>query len=151
MMALGGRRSDMRKLFILVFILFVSCVIFAQSQTQKWNNFYKRTEFYDSYGNLQGWAKYNDFYKRMEYFDRNGEMTKYEKLNNYTKEKETKDPYGNKQSSRKHNDFYEREDIKDSYGNVTGYKKWNDICFRGKPLSNNRISTREARERSSFC
>ena len=72
-------------IFILLFVFSIEAS--AQSLTQKWNDFYKRTEFYDSYGNLQGWAKYNDFYNRMEYFDKNGNLQKYEEYNDFYQKK----------------------------------------------------------------
>ena len=55
-----------------VLILFITLIGFvtgasAQSYTQKWNDLYKRTEFFDSYGHLIGYAKYNDLYNRMEF------------------------------------------------------------------------------------
>lgn len=58
-----------RALFILITL--ISCVLgaSAQSYTQKWNDLYKRTEFFDSYGRMVGYAKYNDIYNRMEYYD----------------------------------------------------------------------------------
>ena len=54
----------------------VSLQVPAQSIVEKWNDFYKRTEFYDSHGKLLGWQKSTEFYKRWEYFDRYGKMTK---------------------------------------------------------------------------
>ena len=54
-----------RALLTIVLLLMVACGYSqSTSYTQKWNDLYKRTEFFDSYGNLQGWAKYNDLYKR---------------------------------------------------------------------------------------
>ena len=59
-------------------LLCMTLCVDAQSYTQKWNDFYKRTEFFDKYGSLMGWAKFNDFYKRMEYFDKYGNLQKTE-------------------------------------------------------------------------
>ena len=58
--------KKMIKHYVTLLLIVMSLSMSAQSFTQKWNDFYKRTEFYDSYGNLQGWAKYNDFYDRLE-------------------------------------------------------------------------------------
>lgn len=54
----------------MLFFSFLLCVLAssAQAYTQKWNDVLKRTEFFDRYGALTGWAKYNNVYKRMEYF-----------------------------------------------------------------------------------
>ena len=57
----------------------------AQNYTQKWNDFYKRTEFFDSYGNMIGYAKYNDLYNRMEYYGSRGNLQKTEQHNNLLK------------------------------------------------------------------
>ena len=79
--------------FVILFAVY-AMIVTAQSYTEKWNSFYKRTEYFDSKGKLQGWKKYNDFYKRMEYFDRNGKMQRYEKTNEYYIRTETKDKNG---------------------------------------------------------
>ena len=55
-------------------------ILAANGQTtQKYNIFYERTEFYDTYGNMIGYAKENTFYKRIEYYDAQGNLIKYEK------------------------------------------------------------------------
>ena len=80
-------KTTMKKLRLLFVILLNIYLVSAtaQSYTQKWNDFYKRTEYFDSKGNLQGWSKYNDYYKRLEFFDRNGKLQRYEKQNDYYK------------------------------------------------------------------
>ena len=72
----------MRKILIIIIAL-ISMVIgaSAQSYTQQWNDLYKRTEFFDSYGQLIGYAKYNDLYNRMEYYDAYGNLQKTENRN----------------------------------------------------------------------
>ena len=69
--------------FIFMMLVTVSLQVAAQSMVEKWNDFYKRSEFYDSHGKLLGWKKYNEFYKRWEYFDSHGQMTKYDKHNDF--------------------------------------------------------------------
>ena len=63
------QKMPMRKIFLLLGMIvgaFVSDLC-AQNHTQKWNDFYKRIEYFDEHGHLTGYAKYNDFYKRWEY------------------------------------------------------------------------------------
>ena len=48
----------MKTLFTIIF-LFVSILLWGQNYTQKYNKLYDRTEFYNSYGNLIGYAKHN--------------------------------------------------------------------------------------------
>ena len=73
----------MKKLTILLITLIVFAFgVSAQSYTQKWNNLYNRTEFFDSNGRMIGYAKYNDLYNRMEYFDANDNLQKTEQRNN---------------------------------------------------------------------
>ena len=56
----------MKRVYLLLIVILVGLSTIAQEYTQKWNDFYKRTEFYDAYGRMIGYAKYNDFYNRME-------------------------------------------------------------------------------------
>ena len=75
-----------RALLTIVLLLMVACGYSqSTSYTQKWNDLYKRTEFFDSYGNLQGWAKYNDLYKRWELFNSNSRMIGYYQWNDLYK------------------------------------------------------------------
>ncbi len=48
----------------------VSLQVPAQSIVEKWNDFYKRYDYFDKHGKLLGYYKYNDFYKRWENFER---------------------------------------------------------------------------------
>ena len=48
----------MKTLFTIV-LLCISTLLWGQNYTQKYNELYDRTEFYNSYGNLIGYAKYN--------------------------------------------------------------------------------------------
>lgn len=41
----------------------------AQDVTKKWNNIYKRYEYYNSRGNLTGYEKWSSIYNRWEYFN----------------------------------------------------------------------------------
>ena len=41
--------------FIFMMLVTVSLQVAAQSMVEKWNDFYKRSEFYDSHGKLLGW------------------------------------------------------------------------------------------------
>ena len=54
----------MKKVFLFM-LLSICCSVVsnAQSYTQKWNDLYDRTEFYDSYGRMVGYAKYNKLYE----------------------------------------------------------------------------------------
>jgi len=91
----------MKKIILLLFaVISIAIGALAQSYTQKWNDLYKRTEFFDSYGRMIGYAKYNDLYNRMEYYDANGNLQKTEQRNNVYNRTETKDRYGNTQSTR---------------------------------------------------
>ena len=71
----------MKRLLIIVLAMAMSLATDAQDYTQKYNRLMERTEFYDSYGSLIGWAKYNSIWDRMEYFDKYGRMVKYEEWN----------------------------------------------------------------------
>ena len=51
----------MKRYFILILCLCSLLSVSAQKMTKKWNDFYKRTEYFDSNGRLIGWEKYNDF------------------------------------------------------------------------------------------
>lgn len=42
-------------IFIFMMLVTVSLQVAAQSMVEKWNDFYKRSEFYDSHGKLLGW------------------------------------------------------------------------------------------------
>ena len=64
------------KTFFILLLLLVSLTTWSQNLTQKYNQLYDRTEFYNSYGNLVGYAKYNSLYKRLEYYDANGNLLK---------------------------------------------------------------------------
>ena len=70
----------MKTLFTIIF-LFVSILLWGQNYTQKYNKLYDRTEFYNSYGNLIGYAKHNSLYNRLEYYDANGNLLKTEQYN----------------------------------------------------------------------
>lgn len=90
----------MKILFIIIF-LFVSIFSWGQNCTQKYNKLYDRTEFYNSYGNLIGYAQYNSLYNRLEYYSANGNLLKTEQYNSSYNRKETKDKYGNQQGYEK--------------------------------------------------
>lgn len=92
----------MKTLFTIV-LLCISTLLWGQNYTQKYNELYDRTEFYNSYGNLIGYAKYNSLYDRLEYYNANGDLLKTEQYNS----------------------LYNRKDIKDQYGNQQGYEKRN--------------------------
>lgn len=67
----------MKTLFTIV-LLCISTLLWGQNYTQKYNELYDRTEFYNSYGNLIGYAKYNSLYDRLEYYNANGDLLKTE-------------------------------------------------------------------------
>lgn len=58
------------RIFIFMILVSVSLQVPAQSIVEKWNDFYKRYDYFDKHGKLLGYYKYNDFYKRWEYFER---------------------------------------------------------------------------------
>ena len=64
----------MRRLIFVAIVMLCAGVSGAQTYTQRWNDIYRRTEYYDSNGRMIGYAKYNDVYDRMEYFDANGNL-----------------------------------------------------------------------------
>lgn len=57
----------MKKLLIIVLAMAINLAANAQDYTQKYNSLMERTQFYDSYGSLIGWAKYNSLFNRWEY------------------------------------------------------------------------------------
>lgn len=81
----------MKRLIVLLTAFFSVVFAWSQNYTQKWNSVFKRVEFYDSYGTLQGWAKYNDVFDRTEYYDSRGNMIKYEKRNDVFNRTDVKD------------------------------------------------------------
>ena len=81
----------MKRIYFLFAIVVFSLCVKAQDYTQKWNELFQRTEFYDSHGHMIGYAKYNDLYKRLEYYDAHGYLIKTEQ----------------------HNDLFNRTDVKD--------------------------------------
>ena len=42
---------------------------YSQNSTQKYNSYLERTEFFDSSGNMVGYAKENTYLNRIEYYD----------------------------------------------------------------------------------
>lgn len=79
----------MKTLFTIV-LLCISTLLWGQNYTQKYNELYDRTEFYNSYGNLIGYAKYNSLYDRLEYYNANGDLLKTEQIIAYIIEKISK-------------------------------------------------------------
>ena len=69
------------KKFILIVGLALTTVAVKAQTSQKYNSLYQRTEFFDSRGNMIGYAKENTLYNRIEYYDANGNLVKYEKQN----------------------------------------------------------------------
>ena len=63
-----------RLIIVSFFLLFTVQQVNAQQITQKYNSLYERTEFFDSYGRMIGYAKYNSLYDRLEYYDKNGNL-----------------------------------------------------------------------------
>ena len=68
----------MKNFILFSLVLFVTTLSFGQT-TQKYNSILDRIEFYDSRGNLTGYAKENSILKRTEYYDERGNLVKYEK------------------------------------------------------------------------
>ena len=56
----------MKNFLIIVLAMAINFAANAQDYTQKYNSLVERTEFYDSYGSLIGWARYNRLWDRME-------------------------------------------------------------------------------------
>ena len=63
-------------------LVVISIAANAQS-SQKYNSYLNRTEFFNSNGQMIGYAKENTYLNRIEYYDANGTLIKYEKQNNY--------------------------------------------------------------------
>lgn len=77
----------MKQLFIVSILLLSLLGLQAQDATAKWNEMYKRYEYYDSRGNLTGYRKWNEMYNRWEYFDNNSSKgRKYEYKSPYNTE-----------------------------------------------------------------
>jgi len=68
----------MKKIILTSIILFAVFTVNAQT-SQKYNSLYDRTEFFDQYGKMTGYAKINSVYNRVEYYDIYGKLLKYEK------------------------------------------------------------------------
>lgn len=60
----------MKKL-VLTALTLLSISIYSQSATKKYNDYYKRYEYFDSRGNMTGYETYNSYYNRWEYYDVN--------------------------------------------------------------------------------
>ena len=60
----------MKNFLIIVLAMAINFAANAQDYTQKYNSLVERTEFYDSYGSLIGWARYNRLWDRIEYIDK---------------------------------------------------------------------------------
>ncbi len=73
----------MKKYLLTLAALTVALCACAQTFTEKWNDFHKRTEFFDSNGRLTGYKKWNDFYKRYDVFDASGRLEGYYKWNDF--------------------------------------------------------------------
>ena len=84
------------KRIILIFVIALTTIAVKAQTSQKYNSLYQRIEFFDSRGNMIGYAKENTLYNRIEYFDANGNMVKYEKQNDLYNRKETYDKNGNR-------------------------------------------------------
>lgn len=56
--------------FILLFFMMFIMNVGAQNFIKKWNDFYKRYDYFDCHCVLKGYYKYNDFYKRWEYYEK---------------------------------------------------------------------------------
>ena len=50
------------KKILLIFVISLTTIAVKAQTSQKYNSFYQRTEFFDSRGNLIGYAKKNTFY-----------------------------------------------------------------------------------------
>ncbi len=57
----------MKKYLLTLAAVTVALCACAQTFTEKWNDFHKRTEFFDANGRLTGYKKWNDFHNRWEY------------------------------------------------------------------------------------
>ncbi len=74
----------MKMMLIGVFML-CTVSVWAQDYTEKYNEFYDRTEFLDKSGKKIGYKKYNEFYKRWEVFDMNHHKIGIYKWNDFYK------------------------------------------------------------------
>ena len=73
----------MKKYLLTLAAVTVALCACAQTFTEKWNDFHKRTEFFDANGRLTGYKKWNDFYKRYDVFDASGRLEGYYKWNDF--------------------------------------------------------------------
>lgn len=66
----GFKKSLMKKILFPMFVL-IGCLCFSQTVTKKYNQYDRRYDYRDSYGNLVGYEKYNDYSKQWEYYSLN--------------------------------------------------------------------------------
>ena len=74
----------MKKLLIII-CLFLAFSGYSQT-TRKYNDVMERFEFYNSNGQIVGYAKYDSIQERWEFFDSNNQMYAYSKYNSLTGE-----------------------------------------------------------------
>lgn len=58
-----------------MFVL-IGCLCFSQTVTKKYNQYERRYDYRDSYGNLVGYEKYNDYSRQWEYYSLNNSQQK---------------------------------------------------------------------------
>lgn len=56
---------------ILIILVFISSMLFSQTQTKKYNTYNQRYEYFDAYGNMIAYEKYNSYSKQWEYYELN--------------------------------------------------------------------------------
>ena len=122
------------KLFLTAFLgIFISMQTIAQKDIQKKNSYYHRTELFDSYANLVGYAKENPELNNIEYFDVYGNMIKRQKQKKiFNKNKRKKTDYQDvkKKKTHKRGDLCQRHEVFDLSGNIKGYYEFNSIFNR---------------------
>jgi coenzyme F420-reducing hydrogenase alpha subunit len=53
----------------LLFLLLLCNITYAQTSTEKWNQYENRYEYFDSKGNMTGYKSYNQYERQWEYYD----------------------------------------------------------------------------------
>ena len=99
------------KRFLIILFSISSLSLYAQSYTQKRNDLFNRTEYYDSNGRMIGYSKTNDLFDREEFYN----------------------SHGNLQYTENWNDIYDRTEVRDRYGNIKAIAHTMKFLIEKKP------------------
>lgn len=67
-LGLGGLSNSLMKKVIFSVCMLLGVFCFSQTVTKKYNSYYNRYDYFDSYSNLIGYEKYNSYSGRWEYY-----------------------------------------------------------------------------------